>query len=195
MLQAQNISGKVFLDLETEKIDLPSAMDRLSVQRREKLLRIRQVEAQKESAAVFLLLAKGLKEMYGINEPQEFAFGKYGKPYLENHPEIFFNLSHCRGAAACVIGDRECGIDIQGIEPVGRRIIDRVMSDNEKDIISSSTDPDSAFAEIWTGKEAFLKMKGTGISVDLRTVDTSLIKSIDTEVYKCYAVSVCFSQS
>ena len=44
------------------------------------------------------LLAVGLRELYGMELNRAgLSYGQHGKPYLRNHPEIHFNISHCEG--------------------------------------------------------------------------------------------------
>ena len=57
------------------------------------------------------LLAVGLRELYGMEMNTSvragLSYGQHGKPYLRNHPEIHFNISHCEGLAVCVFSDTE----------------------------------------------------------------------------------------
>ena len=54
------------------------------------------------------LLAVGLRELYGMELNRAgLSYGQHGKPYLRNHPEIHFNISHCEGLAVCVFSDTE----------------------------------------------------------------------------------------
>ena len=62
------------------------------------------------------LLAVGLRELYGMELNRDrLSYGQHGKPYLRNHPEIHFNISHCEGLAVCVFSDTETGVDVERI--------------------------------------------------------------------------------
>lgn len=66
--------------------------------------------------AAHMLLDAALKKIYGV-ENYSIKTGSCGKPYLADHPGIFFNLSHCRGLAVCGISDSEIGADCELIRP------------------------------------------------------------------------------
>ncbi|KJR47407.1 hypothetical protein UF75_2169 [Desulfosporosinus sp. I2] len=46
-----------------------------------------------------------MKKEYRIDEIPEFIYRSNGKPYLKNRGDIYFSFSHCKGVAACMIGD------------------------------------------------------------------------------------------
>ena len=54
------------------------------------------------------LLEQMLQEQ-GIAPPYVLQKGKHGKPFLAYHPDIQINLSHCKGAVLCGIGDMPLG--------------------------------------------------------------------------------------
>ena len=86
------------------------------------------------------------------------------------HPEIFFNLSHCKEAAVCAISDQPVGIDVESIREFKESLMRYTMNDDETEQITQSAQPDASFISLWTMKEATLKLLGTGISSDLKTV-------------------------
>lgn len=101
-------------------------------------------------------------------EPGRFAKGAHGKPYLKNGT-AYFNLTHCRGLAACIVGNAECGVDA---EPLGRHVpagvMRRVCSPEEQAFLKScGKDPD-AFFRLWTLKESYVKAIGMGLAFPLR---------------------------
>ncbi len=112
--------------------------------------------------AAHRLLGESLSRVYGIKE-YLLAYGKYGKPYIENHPEIFFNISHCRGMAVCAVSDREIGVDAELIRPYNGKASRRIFSENEIEFVSESPGSGEAFFRLWTLKEALGKAFGTGI--------------------------------
>ena len=155
----------VYLNDAIDAIDVGSALRAVSPQRREKALRYRQLRDQKLSLAVYLLLAEGLAKEYGIHDPPEFAFGPHGKPRLANHPGIHFNLSHCREAALCVIADTPVGCDIESVpSTLDMDLCRRCFNPAEIALIAGDERPALAFAQLWTQKEAFLKLIGEGLS-------------------------------
>ena len=104
-------------------------------------------------------------------------------------------ISHCKQAIAVAISDNPIGIDIEGIRNVQTSLIEKTMNEEERNRIVASTDANLAFVRLWTQKEAYLKMKGTGIIADLKTtlegVDPTKVV-IDTVEYtdKGYVMSL-----
>ena len=119
------------------------------------------------SLSASLALSKGL-ESYGLDERKErMGFSKKGKPYLVDHPEIHFSLSHAGMMALAVFDEKEIGCDIERKRPLSNEVLKRCFSKEEREYIESSSDKDEAFTRVWVCKESFLKAIGTGISFDL----------------------------
>lgn len=88
-----------------------------------------------------------------------------GKPCFF-HSSLFFNLSHSGEYAACVLADREVGIDLQreqGIKAAWR-IAPRVLHETE----AAYRKEGAMIYRIWTVKEAYVKATGEGIRRDFR---------------------------
>ena len=119
------------------------------------------------SLSASLALSKGL-EAYGLDERKErIGFSKKGKPYLADHPEIHFSLSHAGRMALAVFDEREIGCDIETKRSLSKEVLKRCFSKEERDYVESSSDKDEAFTRVWVYKESFLKAIGTGIAFDL----------------------------
>ena len=182
----------IYVDEHIDRLDIQSALETVSEQRREHALRYKQERDRKLSLAVYLLLCKGLKEEYGITEPPVFEFGDHGKPILVDYPDIHFNMSHCREAAVCVIAPHSVGIDAESIRQYDRQLIERTMKVAERHNIENSLHPEEDFIRLWTMKESVLKLTGTGISDDLHKVldDESRYRFI-TEYRQGYIITMC----
>ena len=87
----------------------------------------------------------------------------HGAPYLPAHPDLHISLSHCRTAVAVAVNDRAVGIDIESRCKINPSLIGRVCTPDEQQAIDRSDDPEMAFLQLWTRKEAVLKCRGTGI--------------------------------
>lgn len=122
--------------------------------------------------AAHMLLDISLKKAAGI-ENYSLRRGSHGKPYLENYPEVFFNLSHCDGLAVCGVSDREIGVDCELIRHYRGNAARKIFSDREIDLVFNSDDPDEKFFRIWTLKEALGKAFGTGILSGLKKYEFS----------------------
>lgn len=138
--------------------------------RREQALRYKQLQGRKECTIGYVELLRGLRERFDINEMPAFAYKEHGKPYLKEHPDIHFSISHCKEAVGCFVSNRPCGLDIERIRAAKPDLVRHTMSPEEAESIFSNPFPDVAFTRIWTQKEAVLKLKGTGIVDDLHSV-------------------------
>ena len=138
--------------------------------RREQALRYKHLQGRKECAIGYVELLRGLRERFDINEMPAFAYKEHGKPYLKEHPDIHFSISHCKEAVGCFVSNRPCGLDIERIRTAKPDLVRHTMSPEEAEGIFSNPFPDVAFTRIWTQKEAVLKLKGTGIVDDLHSV-------------------------
>ena len=129
-------------------------------------------KAREESVIGYALLFYALFEKYGWEKEKILIQkGKYGKPFLFSHPDVFFNLSHSNAKAACVLGKKENGIDLQKKITFQNRLEDRICSMEEKrriDLQCSEEEKSWILTKIWAAKEAYLKKKGTGIRENLR---------------------------
>ena len=150
--------------------DLAEALAQLSAQRREQALRFKYELGQRTCAAAYLLLCQGLREEYGITELPFFEYGEHGKPAIVGHPEIHFNLSHCREAALCVISDRPVGVDVESVRQKRDGLVEYTMNAREVEEIRTAVNPDLQFIRLWTKKEALLKLTGEGINNHLKNV-------------------------
>ena len=157
--------------------DLESSLREISEQRREQALRFKHEQGRRLCVLAYLLLKQGLREEYGIMENPVFEYNEHGKPSIVGHPEIFFNLSHCKEAVACAISDQPVGIDVESVRSYKERLARYTMNDEEVRDIETSEQPDTTFIRLWTMKEATMKLVGTGISKDMKSV-------IDTDRYK-----------
>ena len=122
-----------------------------------------------QCAKAFLLLKRALQEDYGMEEVPEFVYGPFGKPQLKGHPEIHFSLSHCRTGVMCAVDSLPVGCDIEAVPPqADEEVMLAAFREEEREAVRTSVRPEIEYARIWTAKEAFLKMEGTGISTDLK---------------------------
>jgi 4'-phosphopantetheinyl transferase len=94
--------------------------------------------------------------------------GASGKPFLVDHPELFFNVSHSDDIALyAVTRTGEVGIDIERRRPIADHasIARHAFDDAEKAALMGcpSAGRDVVFHRIWTRKEALLKAMGLGL--------------------------------
>lgn len=145
--------------------------------RREKALRFKHEQGRKECACAYLLLYQALRGVYGISEQPSFIIGEHGKPELSFdsqqltvNSQIFFNLSHCKNAIACVVADRPVGVDVESIGRYNESLARHVLNDQEFSLVQQASNPQLAFIRYWTQKEAIVKYTGRGIDDDLKNL-------------------------
>lgn len=119
----------------------------------------------------------------GIDPRQlEFCYGSYGKPFLAKgfgDDSLMFNLSHSHEKALYgFTRSRRIGVDLEYIHsmPDIEPIVARFFSTHENAEFRSlqANQRQEAFFRCWTGKEAFLKALGDGLSRSLDQVDIAL---------------------
>ena len=150
--------------------DLEAALKEISEQRREQALKFKHEQGQRLCVLAYQLLKQGLREEYGIEENPIFEYNEHGKPSIVGHPEIHFNFSHCKEAVVCAISDQPIGVDVESIREYKESLVRYTMNDEEIQEIESSNNPARTFICFWTMKEAAMKLIGTGISNDMKTV-------------------------
>ena len=138
----------------------------VSDERREEALRYKHLFGQFACLKSYVMLRE-LLEQRGLTHPFRFAYNEHGKPFLADHPEIHFNISHCKNGIAVAVSDQPIGIDIESYRQVSDSLLRYTMNEEECRIIQESDDPVRTFTEYWTKKEAVFKLRGTGITHDL----------------------------
>lgn len=117
-----------------------------------------------------------------------------GKPYWPQFPDVQFSLSHTDGCVAVAVGTGAVGVDVEKIASADLRIADRFFTPHEAQWVRENASQRAAFYEIWTKKEAYLKMRGTGLTASLRAFDVldgDLAVQIETRTLSKHVLSVC----
>lgn len=110
-------------------------------------------EGRLASLNAWALLAEGLEK---LGEPSHaVTFSETGKPCFTDSP-LHFSLSHSGAYAAVLISDTPCGVDIEQLRPVSKRLAARCMHPEE---LAAGMD----FFEVWTKKECIAKLDGSGM--------------------------------
>ena len=183
----------IYLNDDIEHFDWEAALPLLSDQRREQCLKFKFEQGRKTCAAAYLLLCEGLQKEYGLTEKPVFEYGEHGKPSIVGHPDIYFNMSHCKEAAICVLSDKPVGVDIESIRRYSESLARYTMNDEEMALIEKAERRDVEFIRLWTLKEAVLKHSGEGIRNDMKHVLDDL-KQAKTQINekKSYIYSVVY---
>ena len=116
------------------------------------------------------------------NDNINFDYNSKGKPFL-SHQKTFsnfdfdlnFNLSHSKNYTVYALYDRQIGIDLETIkkEVKVEEITKRFFTESEfQDLCQlNESDKYSYFFQLWTAKEAYLKLTGEGLSGGLSSIN------------------------
>lgn len=105
-----------------------------------------------------------------------FAYGTHGKPWLPSHPQLRFNLAHAGDLALIALArGREVGVDLERVT-AGRHLDDvteTFFSTAEQDGLArlEGEARTRALHRCWCRKEAYVKARGTGLSLPLDSFD------------------------
>lgn len=167
---------------------LPLASD----DRRAEALRYKHLFGQFACLESYVML-RDMLESRGLSHPFRFGYNEHGKPFLIDHPDIHFNLSHCKNGIAVAVSDQPVGIDIESYHPVKEDLIRYTMNEEEQRIINESDDPVRTFTAYWTKKEAVFKLRGTGITHDLHGLlrgDEVVVTHVNPEKQYVYSIAI-----
>jgi 4'-phosphopantetheinyl transferase len=117
------------------------------------------------------LIKTMLRAHHGVAEPR-LTCVIHEKPRLvDGGPS--FSLSHSGGAFALIVADREVGIDVEPLRPVGSDLVEIALGDQER----TRVDGELAFFRVWTAKEAYMKRSGEGLGIEPRRLTVDLARN------------------
>ena len=161
---------------EQQATDMYFAMD---ANRRARADRFMHAEDRMRCICADMLARKMLSEAFYIaGDEITFTVGEKGKPSA-NLP-FQFNVSHSGDYVICAVSKAPIGVDIEQIKPFRAGLVSRYFSQAEAAYVwgENATDLEkivdhticARFYRVWTAKEAYVKMTGTGISTDLKQI-------------------------
>ena len=94
-----------------------------------------------------------------------------GKPVAKlSGKEVNVSITHSGDFVACAFSDTPVGIDLEEIREISPRLLNRFFSEEEKGFIRKentseklSKQETQRFFELWTAKEAYVKLTGEGL--------------------------------
>lgn len=122
-------------------------------------------------------------------------YGANGKPALAG--DVFFNLSHSEHTAALAVTQGcDLGLDLEHYRPVETDLAERFFSLCERQELAALGPAGFAdgFFRCWTRKEAVLKARGEGLSVELDSFDVTLTPGAPPQLLR-YAPDPAFVDS
>ena len=125
------------------------------------------------------LLAKHLNQSAADLDIEKTEFGK---PFLPDHPDTSFNMSHSGDSLAVAISSQyQLGIDVERYKSrhSWQGLVKKCFAPEEADYWYSldKTERSHAFYQFWVKKEAFVKAVGKGITLGL---DQCVVNPEDT---------------
>ncbi len=147
------------------------------------------IDDKKRSLAGYILLFRGARELYSKAE-FEVSFNENGKPLCDF---CHFNISHSGEWAVCAFSDTPVGVDIQQIKDVKKRESYRFFTSRETQYVNSDILLlPQRFTEIFTKKEAAVKMLGGSFATKAQEIDTfSSRYNFETKIHKNFIITVC----
>lgn len=137
--------------------------EQLSEYRLDRLSRTKLPGQRALSLGAELLLINAMKTLAEPRLPLDIFVRPGGKPGLKEGP--CFSLSHSGDVVFCVLSDAEVGADVQKLpeaEP-GQRLLERCLSEEEKQLYRESKNKRGLFTLLWSLKESYAKLDGSGL--------------------------------
>lgn len=167
-------------------------------------IRVNKIEKLPNISDIKLSYGAGLLiDKYVLNGDKDAYFvHSNGKPYTTNG--LFFNVSHSGNYVVLAVSDKEIGCDIQKCDEKNYlRVGKFVFHKNEIELLNSTDDKLTTFFEIWTKKEAYLKLLGTGFQRKATDIDLSqdIYRENDITYFFAnwkiddYFISACYEES
>lgn len=153
---------------EVSEAELAETFDNMDENRKERCLRYKFDEDKRRMIAGEYLAKTLAKEILGTeNEDISLINLESGQPViLIKDKKLFCSISHSGSFAAAALGETPMGIDIEETRDVPDGVMRRAFSEDEADFVNKAETEEEKkqrFLRIWTAKEAYLKLKGTGL--------------------------------
>ncbi|RKG33258.1 4'-phosphopantetheinyl transferase family protein [Acinetobacter tianfuensis] len=126
-----------------------------------------------------------LLSAYLAADIQDSSFAKtaFGKPYLKDHPQFYFNHSHSQQHYVLAHSQRtaDLGVDIEDLD---RKVRFEALAKHAFHVqeletwLAAGCDPEYWF-KVWTVKEAVLKASGLGIRINLNELNTRVYPDVN----------------
>ncbi len=169
-----------WVDLDRMAGSVDQYVDALPASERQHAARLGREESRVAFAITRGILRHLLAAELDVPAPTlRFAYGRYGKPCLPDHPTLEFNVAHTAGLAVIAFSGRGAvGVDVERLDPrvPVETLAHRWFTSAEAAALVrlSSEDRVRGFFHSWARKEAFLKALGSGLSRDLSSFSVTI---------------------
>ena len=127
----------------------------------------------------------------GISPDAPIARTPEGKPYLPDHPDFHFSISHSGTWAVLAWGDAPVGVDVEKldltrpVEALARRYF---APDEQQRILREGPE---AFYRVWTAKESYVKKLGSGLRLPPNSFTTLTMTDLHHYTLPGFALTLC----
>lgn len=147
-------------------------------------------QKQRERILARLLLDYALRNEYGCSlDEAGICHTPFGKPYGSKHPEIYFNISHCSTACACIVAVQESGIDIERKVTFRDSLAKKICHPEEWKILQGFGEVrrQKQLSFLWSLKESFVKWQGQGLAYGVDRINFASHLPFVEEIGQVYA--------
>ncbi|MFI3260635.1 MAG: 4'-phosphopantetheinyl transferase superfamily protein [bacterium] len=137
-------------------------------QRKTKINNYIKLEDKLNSLVSFLLIKKYF-EVNNIKSDLNFIYNEHGKPFINNCP-VKFNISHTDNMVVVAFSEYEIGVDVEKVNEFSENLVSYIFDEIEIKEYSDLLTDLVFLTNVWTKREAYLKMVGTGISSDFNNI-------------------------
>jgi 4'-phosphopantetheinyl transferase len=188
-------------------LDLPRAIlnrlaNTLNAQEKDRAERFLVPHARDRFVAARGILRELLGDYLGLDAAKvTLSYRPQGKPFVspEHNSRICFNVSHSHGMGLFAFGSgQEVGVDIERVKYnfKGIEIASHFFSEEETAGLAKlpQKQAEEAFFALWTKKEAYVKARGQGLSIPLRSFTVrfaakeQFVRDEVGAMWSCYAV-------
>lgn len=119
-----------------------------------------------------LYLPRIIEASFNLAQSQyTIARNEHGKPLIKSlsGEDAYISISHTRDMWVCATANFDIGIDIELLRNGRKNVAERYFHPDEKEILNSCISDEQynrTFFELWTAKEAFSKLIGSGINTN-----------------------------
>ncbi|WP_145035250.1 4'-phosphopantetheinyl transferase superfamily protein [Paenibacillus sp. Y412MC10] len=142
----------------------------LSPDRQEYVSKFRRASDYQRSVLGDALAHRMLRDKLGRERTNmEIIRNAYGKPFLKDHDNLHFNVSHSGQWVVCAVGYEPLGIDVEKMENIDMDIAKRYFHKTEFNALLNCPPSErlSRFFDLWTLKESYIKAVGKGLHLPL----------------------------
>lgn len=180
--------NKEFLEVfvsEIPKGQVPEITDR---ERLKEISSVKDGALNKEMSYAFSVLEYALKNQGLTVDEIKLTKNENGK-YVANGVNV--SLSHSRGIVAVAVSSTPCGIDVESAKREDKKLLDKILVENEKTPNFGVKGGISLLSYFWTRKESVFKKYGEKIFSPSK-IDTSVekVNSYLLRLKNPYVVSV-----